>query len=102
MGKKTFSKEFKLQILQELEAGKSTTELSREYELKPALIRGWKLQYRKNPEHAFSGKGIPSTTDTKIAQLERKIGQQAMEIDFVKKVNANLQAVLAELKKNQR
>jgi len=34
--------------------------------------------------------------------MERKIGKQTMEIDFLKKVNKNLQKLLTESKKNTR
>ena len=97
-----FSKDFKLKVLQELEAGKSIGELGREYEIRSDLVRSWKRQYESNPETAFSGKGNPSTTDSKVAQLERKVGQLYLENEFVKKVNNNLQVKLASLKKTRR
>ena len=101
MGKSTFTREFKLTVLQALESGRTTGKLAREHEISPALIRGWKMQYRLDPEHAFSGTGTPSNLETRNAQLERKIGQLYLENEFIKKVNTNLQARLAELKKKR-
>lgn len=102
MEKKQFGKEFKLQIIQELSSGKKVSQISQEHDLKQGLIWGWKREYNKDPVHAFAGKGNPVTEVTLTSKLERKIGQQAMEIDFLKQVNNSLQSALVELKKNAR
>lgn len=101
MNRRNFSREFKLKVLGELEAGRPAAELCREYELRHDLIYRWRREYRENPEHAFAGKGNPSTEETKVAQLERKIGQLYLENEFIKKVNTDLQARLAEVKKKR-
>ena len=100
MGKKTFTKEFKMQVVQEVLAGKRPSELAREHDLKIDAICRWRKAFEQNPQHAFAGKGFPSTQETKEAQLERKIGQLYLENEFLKKVNADLQAMLVEAKKN--
>lgn len=102
MQKKTFDKEFKLEIMQELAAGKNASQVALEHDLKKSLIWTWRREYDKNPEHAFSGHGQAVKEEARKAELERKIGKQAMEIDFLKKVNKNLQKLLAESKKNVR
>lgn len=102
MGNTRFTREFKISIVQALESGRTTNELAREHGITQSLIRGWKRQYKKDPLHAFSGQGNPSSTDARNAELERKIGQLYLENEFIKKVNTNLQARLAELKKNSR
>jgi len=101
MGKRKFSREFKLQVLQELDSGKAPAQVCREHDLKIDAVCRWRKEYRDNPEHAFSGRGNPSTQETKVAQLERKIGQLYMENEFIKRVNANLQSRLSELKKKR-
>ena len=101
MQKRSFSKKFKLHVLQELQSGKNISEICREHELKSTLVCRWRREYEKNPQHAFNGKGNPSREDTKIAKLERTIGQLYLQLDFVKKVNNNLQARLTELKKTR-
>lgn len=101
MKRRRFSKEFKLQVLQELQSGKTAAQVCRSHDLKEMLVSKWKREYERDPLHAFSGNGNPSTQETKEAELERKVGQQAMEIDFLKRVNTNLQARLAELKKTR-
>lgn len=85
MGKKlrTFSREFKLQVIQELKAGMPVVQLSRKYEVTPKMIYKWKSEYQKKKEKAFLGKGRKSE-EKKIEDLERLIGRQAIEIDFLK------------------
>ena len=40
--------------------------------------------FRQGPGNAFPGGGKRRWIDTKVAQLERKVGQQTVEIDFLK------------------
>lgn len=101
MERRTFSKELKLQVLQELETGKTLTQVSQEHELKSDLVCRWRNEYQQNPAFAFSGKGNPSREETKEAQLERKIGQLTMENDFIKRVNKALQMKLLDIKKTR-
>jgi transposase len=102
MKKRVFSRNFKLEVLRELDSGKPAVEVCRERELNPTVLTRWKREFRQNPGQAFAGKGHTWKLEAKNAELERKIGQQTMEIDFLKKINTNLQAMLAEVKKNQR
>ncbi len=60
MGKITrrrHTREFKISIIRELESGKNLAQLSRENNIHPTMISRWRLEYRKNPESAFSGNG---------------------------------------------
>lgn len=102
MEKRQFTKELKVLVMQELASGKSRADICREHEIKPDAISRWKMEYARDPEHAFAGRGNPSTIEARNAELERKIGQLYLENEFIKKVNAKLQALLAEVKKNQR
>lgn len=102
MGKKTFTKDFKLQVLQELQTGKTTQQLAQEHNIKQELIWAWRRAYSKDPVHAFAGKGNSVREEARNAELERKIGQLYLQVEFLKKVNADLQAMLVEVKKNTR
>lgn len=82
--KRVFSKEFKLQVIGEAEAGIPMAELCRRYELTSGLIYKWKRQLKENPKNPFPGKGSRETETAKIHQMERLLGRQAMEIDFLK------------------
>jgi len=82
--KRMFSPEFKLQVLEEAEAGVPVAELCRRYELTSGMIYKWKRQFKENRENPFPGKGSRNTEKARVAQMERLIGRQAMEIDFLK------------------
>ena len=92
MGKcrRRFSREFKLQVLQELESGKDMAELCREHNLTRFLVARWRREYEESPGLAFSGNGNPSTDASKIAELEKIVGQLYVENDFLKRALANL------------
>ena len=86
--RRIFTKEFKQQILLEVQAGKSIAQVSRENELHPNLIAKWQKLQEQYAQNAFQGNGHAYTQEAKIAELERLIGQQTVEIGFLKKVLA--------------
>jgi transposase len=85
IARRQYSREFKLQVLREIEAGKSIPQASREYEISSSLISKWKRMLKDNPKDAFAGSGNTYKHEAKIAEMERLIGRQAMEIAFLKK-----------------
>ena len=56
-GRRSFTREFKLSVLQELESGKSVAEICRQHELKKDVVCRWRKEYRENPKFAFAGRG---------------------------------------------
>jgi transposase-like protein len=50
----------------------------------PNVLHRWRREFRKGPGNAFPGLGKPRWEEGRVAELERKIGQQALEIDFLK------------------
>lgn len=95
--KRQFSKEFKLSVIKELETTK-LAEVCRMHNLCPSTVCGWKRDYEANPKDAFNGHGNIWKEDAKLAQYERLIGQQALEIAFLKKVYERLKQQIAEEK----
>lgn len=83
--RRKFTREFKLEAVRRLEAGQSTAEVARALEVHPSTLRDWRAQLHKYGEQAFPGKGQQRNDEGRVAELERKIGQQAMEIDFLKR-----------------
>jgi transposase-like protein len=84
-----YSRELKIACMRELDSGKSLAEVARACQLSPKRLESWRSEWRAKGELAFPGKGArpQARLDAeRIAELERKIGQQAMEIDFLKKV----------------
>jgi transposase len=88
MGRRQFTKVFKLEVVQQVEAGLSMAEASRRYEIHPNLVRKWRELYEKYGENAFQGQGQMYRDEAKVAALERKIGQLTMENEFLKKLIA--------------
>ncbi len=83
--RRTYTREFKLNVLWECENGKGKAQLSREHGLHPSLITKWEEEFRKDPENAFSGHGNIYKEDARIGELERVIGQLYSENAFSRK-----------------
>lgn len=83
-----YPRELKIAVMREIDSGKSTAEVARSYQLSPKRLEAWKPEWRAKGELAFPGTGArpqAKLDGERISDLERKIGQQAMEIDFLKK-----------------
>jgi transposase len=79
-----FTREFKLAAVQRLEQGISIAEVARALEVNPNVLHRWRSEFRQGPGNAFPGRGQRRWSEGRIAELERKIGQQTLEIDFLK------------------
>ena len=97
--RRRFTRDFKLRILMQLQAGKTVAQLAREYEVSPNQIYQWQKRQAEYGELAFAGNGNVYTMEGKLAEMERKIGQQTMEIDWLRKANTTLQDTLTSQKK---
>ena len=86
MSRRVFTREFKLAAIRELESGKSAGLLARRLEVTRDTLYRWRREFKEQPTRAFSGHGKQILTDSREAELERKIGQMAMENDFLKKL----------------
>jgi len=82
--RRKFTKEFKLAAVRRLEQGVSLGEVARALEVNPNVLHRWRREFRQGPGNAFPGNGQRRWSEGRIAELERKIGQQALEIDFLK------------------
>ena len=78
--RRQFTKEFKLAAVRRLEQGVSIAEVARALEVNPNVLHRWRREFRQGPGNAFSGNGKQRWSEGRIAELERKIGQQALEI----------------------
>ena len=84
LSRRKFTTEMKLAAIQQLERGSPAAEVARAFEVNPNLLHRWRKEFRQGPGNAFPGVGKRRWDETKVAQLERKVGQQAVEIDFLK------------------
>ena len=107
-----FSREFKLEALRRMEAGENVSVLARELRVSRKSIYQWRNRYRVAGSMALRGRGRKTKAEIsahegepaaekkpdkearqtsleelaraqrRIAELERKIGQQQVELDF--------------------
>jgi transposase len=84
LSRRTFTREMKLAAVQRMETGASIAEVARAFEVDPNVLHRWRREFREGPGNAFPGLGNKRWDDTQQAKLERKIGQQTLEIDFLK------------------
>lgn len=84
LSRRQFTKEFKLAAIQRLEQGVSIGEVARALEVNPNVLHRWRREFRHGPGNAFPGNGTPRWSEGRVAELERKVGQQTLEIDFLK------------------
>ena len=84
LSRRKFTKEFKEAALRRLELGASAAEVARACEVSPNLLYRWKRELREHGGKAFSGHGQSRQEEARVAELERKVGRQAVEIDFLR------------------
>lgn len=84
LSRRQFTKEFKLAAVRRLEQGISIAEAARALEVSPNVLQRWRREFHQAPGNAFPGHGKPRWSEGRLAELERKIGQQTVEIDFLK------------------
>src|ERR1700694_5383875 len=78
-----FTKEFKEAAVRRLNLGASLVEVARACEVNANVLHRWKKELQELGANAFSGNGKSRAQEERVAQLERKVGRQAMELDFL-------------------
>ena len=96
MTKRTFGREFKLQVVRQLESGeKRLAQLCREHGLAASLVSTWRKQYVKDGENAWLEKEqadhVERDAEARIAALEAALGRAHLELDFLRHALAQLQ-----------
>ena len=85
MGNRTYSREFKLQVvLEALQSDGTDAEVARAYDVHPVTLSNWKTKLKNNGSKAFGGGDELKQKKEKIAKLERMIGQKEVEIALLK------------------
>ena len=112
--RRRFSREFKLSVIERLEAGESGTALALELSIKRTIIYRWRDLWRHGGTAALRGRPGPRTkaealeferargvtgrandlseARRQIAALQRKIGQQQIDLDFFKQALRHIEA----------
>jgi len=80
--RRTFTTEFKKQVVALHENGKSRQEIAREYELTPSALDRWIKQFRQSG--SFNDKDNRSPEEQELIDLRKRNKQLEMEVDILK------------------
>jgi transposase-like protein len=82
---RTHSTEFKRQIAQEFIAGETLHGLAKRHDLSRNLIRIWVARYEAGAfDDEARAADLLQEYEAKIAALERMVGRQALELEFLR------------------
>lgn len=99
---RVFTAEFRVEVAKRILAGESVSKLHHELAIKRSVLYRWRDAYRQkgmagldrpigrppgvpNPSTPRSGASAEDTLRSEIATLQRKVGEQAMQLDFFAK-----------------
>ena len=86
--RRTFTAEFKAKVVLDLLAGNTTqAEVCRKHQLSPTLLALWKATLLDRLPTVFQADGRRAAEADRIAELERLVGQRALELSALKKVS---------------
>ena len=85
LSRRKFTKEFKEEAVRRLGLGASIAEVARACEVDPNVLHRWRRERQDYGARAFAGNGQRRAEEGRIAELERKVGRQALEIDFLRR-----------------
>jgi transposase-like protein len=84
-GRRKFTKQFKEEAVRRLGLGVSLAEVARACEVNPNVLHRWRRELQDFGPKAFAGSGQRRIEESQLAELERKVGRQALEIDFLRR-----------------
>jgi len=89
--RRQYTPQFKLQVVLELLQGeKSAAQIAREHKIGPDLLSRWRDVFHERAPQLFQdGRAEGSAEVARIAELERLVGQQALELTILKRGCAN-------------
>jgi transposase len=82
--RRNHSPAFKAEVALEAIKGQRTViEIAERFNVHPTQVAQWKTQMLERAATAFGGEGSAKSNQPDIKELHAKIGQQALEIDFL-------------------
>jgi len=85
--RKTYSREFKLDVIQQSYARDNFHELAQELGIRADLIYRWRKQYEHDGDTSFPGRGLESLTEEQreLERIKQENADLRMERDILKK-----------------
>lgn len=80
--RRTFTPEFKLQLVKLYENGKSRADISKEYDITPSALDRWIKNYRESG--SFAAKDNRTDEENELARLRKENQRLLMENDILK------------------
>ena len=89
--RRTFTAQFKAQVVLDILRGhKRAADICREHQLKPQVVSGWKTTFVSQAAQVFAQDEQCHQEQQRIAELERLVGRQALELEILKKATSSL------------
>jgi transposase-like protein len=89
--RKKFTSETKLKaVLCILRGQESMVQIARDIGCHPTLLKDWKARFNEQAPALFDKLGNKSDEKRQVEQLQRLIGKQTIQIDFLEKVSESL------------
>jgi transposase-like protein len=92
---RTFTREFRLDVVRQVASGtKRPAQVCREHQLSASLLAHWRKAYEERREAAFTPRSLDgqASSEQRVAELERRCGQLALENAALRKALQHLQA----------
>jgi transposase len=85
--RRTFTTEFKLDVVNQSETCDNIAELANDLGLHPQLVYRWRAEHKDDPARSFPGNGVEKQTpdEEKIAQLQGELDDMRIQRDILKK-----------------
>lgn len=89
MGRRSFSKEFKLEAVRLVkERGITVAQAARDLDVHPNVLRLWVKEFSADPRYAFPGHGRMKPEQLELERLRREVIKLKAERDILKKAAA--------------
>ena len=85
--RRTFTREFKLNVVELSYSRNNIVELANELKIRPELLYRWRTEFASSQGASFPGNGNPKLTEEQkeIARLKKELVNMQMERDILKK-----------------
>lgn len=87
--RRKFNREFKIEAVRMvLERGRRISEVSRDLDLRPEMLRRWQRELEADQQQAFPGQGHLKADEEEMRRLRRELERVREERDILKKALA--------------